>query len=288
MELKTFIDEAFEKYEETFELADFKEELLSNLQDRLSSLESSGVKRVDALKQIETELVDINKIADEMSLEKKKEVFEMRYMSLKNFITKPRAAIYTILGMIIVSEVIIALATYLNSGKVETLTRIMLVTLAFPCSGLTYLGLTQETPARNPMHPMRALSYAIAIFILLFGALFVATLIFWETQTLVGALKILIPIVLPSIGLIVFLMITESEHRKLWVLKEVEKQNEWTKNFEASGKAQTFGIISGGIWVLAIGAFILLLLIKLWFFSWLPLVAATGVEMMLLAHYMKK
>lgn len=93
MELKEFIDKAFEKYEESPELIDFKEELLTNLQDRLKSLEANGIKRTDALRQIQIEFADINKIADEMSLEKKKEVFEMRYMSLRNFVTKTRAAI---------------------------------------------------------------------------------------------------------------------------------------------------------------------------------------------------
>lgn len=48
MELKEFIDQAFEKYEESPELIDFKEELLTNLQDRLKSLEANGIKRTDA------------------------------------------------------------------------------------------------------------------------------------------------------------------------------------------------------------------------------------------------
>src|SRR5699024_12697230 len=92
------IDHAFEKYEESPELIDFKEELLTNLQDRLKSLEATGLKRTEALKEIRTEFADINKIADEMSLDKKKEVFEIQYMSFRHFVNRPRAATYKLLG----------------------------------------------------------------------------------------------------------------------------------------------------------------------------------------------
>src|SRR5699024_12701286 len=92
MELKEFIDHAFEKYEESPELIDFKEELLTNLQDRLKSLEATGLKRTEAIKEIRTEFADINKIADETSMDNKKEVFEIQYMSFRHFVTRPRAA----------------------------------------------------------------------------------------------------------------------------------------------------------------------------------------------------
>src|SRR5699024_1958149 len=100
MELKEFIDHAFEKYEESPELIDFKEELLTNLQDSLKNMEGTGLKRTDALKEIRTELADINKIADEMSVDKKKEVLKIQYMSFRHFFTRPRAAKYTLLGVI--------------------------------------------------------------------------------------------------------------------------------------------------------------------------------------------
>lgn len=60
------------------------------------------------------------------------------------------------------------------------------------------------------------------------------------------------------------------------------------KNFETSGNAQTFGIMTAALWILAIGAFILLLIMKLWVFSWIPFVVALALMMVLLAYYMKK
>jgi len=288
MELKEFIDHAFEKYEESPELIDFKEELLTNLQDRLKSLEATGLKRTEALKEIRTEFADINKIADEMSLDKKKEVFEIQYMSFRHFVTRPRAAIYTLLGVIALFGLIVSGLSYLTSGKIEALTGVLMVFLALPSAGFVYMGLTQETATRHPMRPLRALIYAIAVFVFLFGALLVPILVFGEARSLEAALATLIPFALPSIGVIAFLMITEADYRKAWVLKEAEKQIEWAKGFEDSGNAQTFGIMTAAVWILAIGLFVLLLILKLWLYSWIPLVVALAVMMFLLAHYIKK
>lgn len=288
MELKNFIDKAFENYEESPELIDFKEELLTNLQDRLKKLETNGLKRTQALKEIEIEFADINKIADEMSLAKKREVFESQYMSFRNFVTKPRAAIFIILGVLTAFGLIIAGLNFLSTNNIDSAIGVLIVFLSVPLAGFVYMGLTQETATRNPMRPLRASIYAVCAFVLLFGVLLVPMLVFGEANSLESALAVLIPFALPSIGVIGFLIITEKDHRKTWVLQEAEKYNEWGKNFESSGNAQTFGIMSAAVWILAIGAFIFLLILKLWIYSWIPLIVAIAVTMFLLAHYMKK
>lgn len=217
MELKQFINKAFEKYEEAPELMDFKEELLTNLQDRLKSLEATGLKREEALKEIEIEFADINKIADEMSLAKKKEVFKSQYTTFRQFLTKQRAAIFTILGVLTIFGLIIAGLSFLATSKIESFIGVLMLFLSVPLAGFVYMGLTQETATRNPMHPLRASIYAITAFVLLFGVLLVPMLVFGEAKSLEVALAILIPFALPSIGVFGFLMITESDPRKSWV-----------------------------------------------------------------------
>lgn len=288
MELKKFIDHAFENYEETPELIDFKEELLTNLQDRLNSLEASGMKRSEALTRIETEFADINKIADEMSLAKKKEVFEMQYMSLRNFVTKPRAAMYTVLGILAGFGLITAGLSYLGSSSIEAFIGVLMVFLAIPLAGFVYMGLTQETARRHPMRPLRAFIYAVCVFVFIFGILLVPMMVFGDAKSLQAALAVLIPFVLPSIGVIAFLMITETDYRKSWVIQEAEKHMKWANDFETSGDAQTYGLMTAALWILAIGAFVFMLILKLWIYSWIPLVVALAVMMILTAHYMKK
>src|SRR5699024_4701429 len=111
--------------------------------------------------------------------------------------------------------------------------------------------------------------------------------IFSEAKPLEWAFKVFTPFALPSLGVLSFLIMTEKDRRKAWVLNEEEKQHEWAKNFTSSGNAETFGIMTAFVWVLAIGAFIFLLILKLWVYSWIPFVIATAIMMLLLAHYMK-
>lgn len=288
MEIKKFIDKAFENYEESPELTDFKEELLTNLQDRLKSLEKKGMSRTEALNEIKIEFADINKIADELSLAKKKEVFEAKYMSIRNFITKSRAVIYAILGILTGFCVITSGLNYLSTGKIEGLTVALMLFLAVPLAGFVYMGLTQETATRHPMRPLRATIYTIAAFVLFIGILLIPVMIFYTPKPLVNVFYILIPFFLVSLGFISFLMITEKNYRKAWVLKEEEKYRVWAKKFETSGNAQMFGIMSVGVWILGIGAFVFMLIQKLWIYCWIPLVLATAITMFLLAYYMKK
>src|SRR5690625_3793940 len=224
MELKEFINKAFEKYEESPKLIDFKEELLTNLQDRLKSLETTGLTREEDLKEIESE-----------------------YMSLRHFVTNPLAVIYTILGVLIGFGLITSGLSYLSSGKIESLTGVLMLFLVVPLAGFVYMGLTQETATRHPMRPLRASIYSIAVLVLLFGISLIPIMIFSTSKPLVNVLAILIPFVLPTIGVIGFLMITEMDYRKAWVLKEAEKHHAWSKKFETSGNAQTFGIMSAGV-----------------------------------------
>lgn len=122
----------------------------------------------------------------------------------------------------------------------------------------------------------------------LFGALLVPVLVLGGTKSLESALALLTAFALPSIGIIAFLMITESDHRKAWVLKEAEKHNKWTNVFVDSGNAQTYGIVTGAIWILGLGAFVFMLIWGLWIYSWIPLVVTLAISMFALSFYMKK
>lgn len=286
MSLKKFINNAFEKYEESPELIDFKEELLMNLHDRLQSLEASGFTHEEALREIEIEFADINKIADEMSIGKKQEVFESQYMTLRHFITTQQAIIYTILGVLTAFGVIIAGLSYLSTGEINGFNGWLIVLLSIPLSGFVYMGLTQETATRKPMGSLRASIYTLASFVLLFSLLLLPLFVFSEARSLEGSLMAILPFALPSIGVISFLILTEKELQKAWVLKEEEKHHKKAKQFLASGSEETFGLMTAFVWILAIGAFILLLILKLWIYSWTPFIIAIALTMFLLIYYM--
>ncbi len=72
MNLKTMIDKAFSEYENSSELTDLKEELFTNYQERLRNSEGGKTSETNTLKQISSELSDIDGIARELNLKKKK------------------------------------------------------------------------------------------------------------------------------------------------------------------------------------------------------------------------
>src|SRR5690625_7148366 len=108
-----------------------------------------------------------------MSLAKKKEVFEVQYMSLRHFVTKPRAAIYTILGVLAIFGLITAGLSYLTSGKIEDLTGVLMVFLATSLSGFVYIYLIQVMVSRKSYLPLCASTYNYELIYIILVYIFV-------------------------------------------------------------------------------------------------------------------
>ena len=101
MNTKDLVDSLFEGYEETAALADFKEELLGNLNAKIESLVKKGMETDAAFAQASAELGDLSALADELSLKKRMEAFEEGYMDIKNYMTSRRVAAYVIFGVLL-------------------------------------------------------------------------------------------------------------------------------------------------------------------------------------------
>jgi hypothetical protein len=83
MSTKDYIGSLFRDYEETEGLKDFMEELQSNLDERIASLVRKGQSEKEAFEKACVELGDISTLAKELSLKKRREVFEEAYMDIK-------------------------------------------------------------------------------------------------------------------------------------------------------------------------------------------------------------
>ena len=83
MNTEEYVHSLFADYEETQGLKDFMEELQSNLDARVASLVKKGLSEQDAFEKACAELGDISVLADELSLKKRREVFEEVYMDIR-------------------------------------------------------------------------------------------------------------------------------------------------------------------------------------------------------------
>ncbi|GHU64340.1 hypothetical protein FACS189447_00940 [Spirochaetia bacterium] len=296
MNTKEYVASLFADYEETTELAEFKEELQTNLDDRIKSLVQKDMNEQDAFNKATTELGDISALADELSLKKRREVFEDAYLGIRKYMKSRRVAAYVLAGASVLFGIVSALLVFLamdtrfvpEALQIHTdirLTAFFATLMFFTVIGaclFTFLGTTQETASRYPMTIKRGLWYTLAALLLSLGITLFPLTYYATGGGLMEALATLIPFVLPGIGLLVFLVLTEKNHLKPWVTERISEE---TKRAEELWKnpalAARFGMFSGAIWILAIGLFVLLGLLMGFQYSWFVFVLAVAGELVL-------
>ena len=304
MNTRKQIEKLFSGYEETSELADFMEEMESNLNDRITSLKRKGLDEQEAADKAIAELGDISLLADELSLKKKQEVFSEMYMKTRNYISTKRSALYALFGLVLGAAILLPFIVWFASGITVAAVSTILPFGMASILGFLYLGLTQETAANEAMRSKRAWMYVLAVGLVFLGIL--AGLIIYsntglvsvadliahgagENAFIVGAISALLILALPGIALGIFLGLTEKSRKKPWMKKLVEESIKQENNpFSDSAKAARFGLICGALWTAAVAVCVLLALTVGIKFSWLPVAAAIVIQMLVMAVFMKK
>jgi hypothetical protein len=301
MKTQDFVNRLFSEYEESPALRDFKEELLSNLEARIASLKAKGLDEGAAFEKATGELGDISALADQISLKKKQEVLQDAYLGLRKYLKPGRVAWYVISGAWFVLGIVIALVASLAGEEPSAYEAFwepykrgiqffgVLVAFVPPAAGvLTFLGITQETASRNPLSPKRGFWYALAVLVLSFGVILSPLTYFAAGRRLMEALATLIPCVIPGLGVLIFLILTEKDTRKPWVRAQHEKEARVNMElFSDPVAAARFGMISGALWIFAAGLFLLLGFLAGFRISWLVFVFAVAVQLIIQGLMMK-
>jgi MFS family permease len=307
MNTQNYVKSLFKDYEESPGLAEFMEELQSNLEARIASLRIKGMDEKTAFEKATAELGDISALADDISRKKRQEVFEEQYMDIRHYMKKSRVAAYIVCGITLLFGVLTALIAYFGThadqaamsylrGLGETqadltaLFGVLLVFLSASIAGFTYLGVTQETSSLYPVKTKRALLYALGTLLIVFGILLFPLVYFaaGAKDGLVGALASLLPFTLSGIGLLAFLVLTETERRKPWILAHLtEETKKYRELWGDPAAAARFGTLSGAIWIFAIGIFLVLGFALSFKFSWLVFVFAVAFELLVQSFLFK-
>jgi hypothetical protein len=301
MDTQDFVNRLFSEYEESPALRDFKEELLSNLEARIASLRAKGLDEGGAFEKATGELGDISALADQISLKKKQEVLQDAYLGMRRYLRPGRVAGYVLSGAWLVLGLVVALVVYLTGEEPsaqeafwEPYKRAMQffgVLAAFipPSAAVfTFLGSTQETGSRNPLSVKRGAWYALAAAVLSFGVILSPLTYFATDQGLMEAVATLIPFVIPGLGVLVFLILTERDTRKPWVRDQYEKEVRANMElFKDPVTAARFGMISGALWIFALGFFLLVGFLAGFQFSWLVFVFAVALQLAIQGLMMK-
>jgi len=305
MNAKEFVDSLFENYEKSSALADFKEELLANLNAKIDNLVKKGMASEAAFAKASAELGDVSALADELSLKKRKEVFEEVYMDIKQYMPAKRVIGYVIFGAIalfgITAGLIVLFAVRTGGTKsgasidLVSFFATMMPFLTAAITGFTFLGVTQETASMYPVSKKRGAWYAAAAGLIGLG-LFTMPVVFFSTRLnnifaqgipvenfagLIPVIALMIPFILPGIGILVFLVLTEKERLKPWAKSfqndTVKKEMEMWSDPVTAGR---FGMFSGAIWLFATGLFILFGFLVGFKYSWLVFVFAIAFQLL--------
>ncbi|MDR0386992.1 MAG: permease prefix domain 1-containing protein [Treponema sp.] len=293
MDTKTYIDSLFTGYEDTGTMRDFKEELQSNMEDRIASLTARGMNEGAAFEKAAGELGDISALADQISLRKKQEIFQDAYMGIRNYLHPGRVAAYVIAGVLAILGVAIALITFFTGESQSAfdafwepnkkLVGALGVLFAFippAAAAFTFLGMTQETASRYPCSKKRSAWYAVAAAILCAGGIISPLTYFAVDRGLMEAVATLIPFFIPALALFCFLRLTEKDTRKPWVRERYEKELRVSREmWNDPIAAARFGMVSGAIWIFAAGLFFLIGFLVGFRFSWLVFIFAVAVQL---------
>jgi hypothetical protein len=319
MNAKEFVDSLFEGYEKTAALADFKEELLGNLNAKIENFVKKGMGEEEAFAKASAELGDVSTLADELSLKKRKEVFEEVYMDIKKYMSTGRVAAYVIFGVVALFGITAGfIALFATKGIAAHLDLTVLFSSMMPflttaAIGFTYLGVTQELPSMYPVSKKRGAWYACAAGLIAFG-IFSMPMGFFGSRlagdfltitiqespemmsyitshavSIIPIISMLIPFVLPGIGILVFLILTEKDRLKPWAkefhAKAVERE---MAMWNDPATATRFGLFSGAIWIFAAGIFVLLGFIIGFKFSWLVFIFAVAIQLLVQGFMSKR
>ena len=310
MNTKELVDSLFSGYEQTSALLDFKEELLANLNAKIESLVKKGMDAQDAFAKASAELGDVSALADELSLKKRKEVFEEAYMDIKAYMKPGRVGAYVIFGILALFGITAACITLFAVKKIGLVGHIdftaffgaIMPFLTASTAGFTWLGVTQETASMYPVGRKRGAWYAAAAGMIAFGLLTMPIVFFGGKTagsivdeltgaaipdigniiTIVPVISLMIPFILPGIGILVYLSLTEKDRLKPWAKdfqkKTVKREMEmWNDPATAS----RFGMFSGAVWIFAVAFFILFGFLIGFKFSWLVFIFAAAVQLLI-------
>lgn len=280
MKIQVYIDRLFDGYENTPKIQDFKEEIAINLQERVAALEEKGLSPDEAFQKGVAELGDITGVAEQISKQKRNEVIGKMYFGSKPPISKAHAFGYVVAGGAIILSFLMSIITYISTGEISSeITTHLLTFFSLPIAVLVFLGLTQETTRNFPMVWTRALLYAIAIAFIFLGIGASARLYFTTGKEIQVILNSFLAFTIPGVLLLAYLLLTEKNRQKPWVLKEEEMMTKfYMQKYQNPADLGRRTALSGALWTFATAIFVVLGFIIGFQYSWVVYLFAIAAE----------
>ncbi|MGI5839379.1 MAG: permease prefix domain 1-containing protein [bacterium] len=207
--IQKYIENLFAEIGASQQLFDLKEELTTNIKEKIADYQSHGMDNEQAFKEAIISMGDLSGLVDDMRKLGQDIASQSVYSSMSMRVSNAGIIVgvllvlfglFTSLMMYYMSED----ATAVAGTGIFVVAGGILVTCSF---------LTRETARKYAMNKLRAALYALAVGLLLFSV-FAAVTSRYATGEMFIAVASLMVFFLAGIGLLLFLVLTETDHRK--------------------------------------------------------------------------
>lgn len=210
-----YIDNLFAGVGDSQQLLDLKEELATNLKEKIADIKSRGLDDEQAFKEAVISMGDLSGLVDDMRA--------VRHDLLASAGSARPSANLRLITQISTGGIVIGALLILFGLYTSTMLYFMKMD-AVPIAGstifvvaggviLTYSVLTRETRTKYGMGVIRALLYAVAVGLILFG-IFSAFTTRFATGEMFIAIGSSMVFSMPGIGLFLILILTGKDRRK--------------------------------------------------------------------------
>jgi len=277
-QIRTHVDRLFVGIHETKQLQELKEEISTNLLDRVNDSVARGVAPELAFHTAVEELGDMTELVD--SLKAASETKWAHGYPSRPFIDRSHVLGYITASVVVLLGLLVGGYSYLQETSIATAVLYFVPFLLVAVPVFMYFGLTQETRHDYGMSSRRSLAYSLATEILILG-LAASALEFYQGHPWSMLILTLGPFVIVSAVIFIYLGLTEKSRRKMGS----QWQEEWVSYYSDPHTAMVRGSISGALWILSIAAFFIIGFVGSWAYSWIVFVIAVGCEPLIEAYF---
>ena len=277
--VKKYVDNLFSGIYETKELNELKEEISSNLLEKIKDFIDDGYSENEAFNKAISDLGNMSELVEGLKKASERKAYEDMYK--KQPINKKHVIGYILASAILLFGIMVSGITYFDAkdllSAIGTLMPLLIVSVGI----FVYFGLTQETKQNYGMIKKRAMAYSLATMVLLLG-IFLASLSFLTRIELSRVLGTLMVFVIPSVIVFIYLGLTEKSRSK------VNWEKQWIEYYSDPKTMMIHGNISGALWIFTFGAIPLVGFKLGWKYAWIPFVAAIGTQLIIEAIFASK
>jgi hypothetical protein len=207
--ISAYIDNLFSGVGETQQLFELKEELAINIKEKIGDYQLRGMDEEQAFKEAIISMGDLSGLVDDMRKLGQDTAKQSVYSTMSARISM--AGIVAGALLIVFGIFVTAMLYLMGSSNIEVIGSGIFVVAGGAL--LTYSVLTRETSKKYAMNKIRAALYGLATGVLLFG-FFVSAAAYFAVEESFVPIASLMVFFLPGFGLLLLLLLTETDRRK--------------------------------------------------------------------------